>query len=306
MDLIAWYSVTRRCAGCSARPLHPTCTLGIWSFLWCVDPIRCRARHALPVLRTSAGTVCTPNLGIIGLDGMVATRFTVDPAYVVPVPDRLGELAVLVEPASVVAKAWERIDRIRTGTSPVFGSVLVIGAGPIGLLATLLGRARGHETHVVDLIAGGPKQAAAEAVGAHYLVAGEHVPLPSADIVIECTGVGSVVLEAIARSASSATVCLTGLSTGARTIDFDAAAFNRTMVLENDVVFGSVNAHHRHYVAAVDALSAADPEWVASLISRRVPLTTWHEAFARHPDDIKVCLDLGSEIEQGVSTSRRT
>jgi threonine dehydrogenase-like Zn-dependent dehydrogenase len=222
---------------------------------------------------------------------MASTRFALDPRFAVPTPAQLGELAVLVEPTSVVAKAWERIDQIRAD-APVVGKVLITGAGPIGLLAALLSRARGHETHIVDVVDTGPKPAAADAIGATYHVSGAADLGPTPDIVIECTGNGAVVIDAIGRSAPCATVCLTGLSTGARTIELDAAALNRHIVLENDVVFGSVNAHRRHYEAAVAALAAADAAWLRSIITRTVALPEWPDAIERHAHDIKVCLDL--------------
>jgi threonine dehydrogenase-like Zn-dependent dehydrogenase len=63
------------------------------------------------------------------------------------------------------------------------------------------------------------------------------------------------------------------------------------MVLQNDVVFGSVNANRRHYQAGADALAQADPKWLSQLITRRVPLGSWQDAYARHPGDVKTVLD---------------
>jgi threonine dehydrogenase-like Zn-dependent dehydrogenase len=62
-------------------------------------------------------------------------------------------------------------------------------------------------------------------------------------------------------------------------------------VLENDVVFGSVNANRRHYQAAAEALAQADKDWLSRLITRRVPLDRWQEAFEQREDDVKVVLD---------------
>ena len=63
------------------------------------------------------------------------------------------------------------------------------------------------------------------------------------------------------------------------------------MVLNNDVVFGSVNANRRHYELAAQSLADADQAWLDRLISRRVPLSNWQEALERRPDDIKVVID---------------
>jgi threonine dehydrogenase-like Zn-dependent dehydrogenase len=69
---------------------------------------------------------------------------------------------------------------------------------------------------------------------------------------------------------------------------------NRSMVLENDVVFGSVNANRRHYEAAAIALAQADPAWLERLVTRRVPLAEWSQAYERQPHDVKTVLDFQS------------
>ena len=72
----------------------------------------------------------------------------------------------------------------------------------------------------------------------------------------------------------------------------DAGSLNKQMVLENDVVFGSVNANRRHYEAAARTLAEADRGWLERLITRRVPLSRWQEALTRQPDDVKAVIDL--------------
>ena len=67
--------------------------------------------------------------------------------------------------------------------------------------------------------------------------------------------------------------------------------FNRTMVLDNDTVFGTVNANRGHYEAAVAALQRADKSWLDRLITRRVPVEQWTLSLAQEPDDIKVVVD---------------
>jgi glucose 1-dehydrogenase len=67
---------------------------------------------------------------------------------------------------------------------------------------------------------------------------------------------------------------------------------NRNIVLHNQVLFGTVNAGRRHWEQAAEALAAADSHWLAGLITRQVPLTSWTEALDRHPEDIKVVRDL--------------
>ena len=63
-------------------------------------------------------------------------------------------------------------------------------------------------------------------------------------------------------------------------------------MLENDVVFGSVNANLDHYALAAEALARADRGWLERMISRRVPLEDFEQALEKRPDDVKVVLDL--------------
>jgi threonine dehydrogenase-like Zn-dependent dehydrogenase len=256
------------------------------------DPVPCGAcaHGAFDMCRNGQYT----ERGIKQLDGYASQSWTVTPDFAVPLPAGLGDSGVLVEPTSVVAKAWEEIERIggRSWFEPE--RVLVTGAGPIGLLAAMLGRQRGLEVHVLDEVRNGPKPGLVEDLGATYHCDGFDEALAGGrpDVVIEATGVAPLVLAAMASTASYGIVCLTGVSTPGRTVPLDAGALNRTIVLDNDVVFGSVNANLRHYGLAVHALAAADAGWLARLVSRRVPLESFAEAFEARDDDVKVVLDL--------------
>ena len=115
------------------------------------DPVPCR--YCAAANGTCAATVCTPNAGSRSVDGYASERFRVEPAFAVKVDTSLGHLGVLIEPASVVAKAWDHAERIgRRSASWRPESVLVTGAGPIGLLAALMGQQRGLEVHVFDQV----------------------------------------------------------------------------------------------------------------------------------------------------------
>ena len=80
--------------------------------------------------------------GIKALDGYGAELVTIEQDFAIPIPDDLGTLGVLTEPSSILAKAWEQIDRIAARACSVHERVLVTGAGPIGLLATLMESSR--------------------------------------------------------------------------------------------------------------------------------------------------------------------
>lgn len=255
------------------------------------DPVPCAACAA------GAWDMCRNGLyterGIKDLHGYGAEQWRVEPAFAVPVPADLGEVAVLVEPASVVAKAWDHIDRIVSRAPLTPRNALITGAGPIGLLAALLAMQRGLDVHVLDRVVDGPKPDLVADLGATFHT-GSVADVPDPDVVIECTGAPSVVLDVIGRNSPSGVVCLTGVSSGGRKLELDVGATNRRIVLENDVIFGTVSANRSHYDAAVIALAGADARWLAGLLTRRVPLDSWAEGLERRPDDVKVVVELTS------------
>src|SRR6266702_6384433 len=183
--------------------------------------------------------------GIKERHGYGGERYRLEPGFAVKVDLALGLLGVLLEPASILAKAWDQTERIghRTGTwRPRI--LLVTGAGPIGLLAALFGVQRGLEVHVLDRVSEGRKPGLVRALGAIYH-AGELQSIDglAPDIIMECTGAPSLVSAVLGRSACCGVVCLTGVSSGGGLLELDTGGLNRTMVLQNHAVFGTVNAN---------------------------------------------------------------
>jgi threonine dehydrogenase-like Zn-dependent dehydrogenase len=191
----------------------------------------------------------------------------------------------------VVAKAWDQVGKISTRSAFTPEQVLVTGAGPIGMLAALIGKQRGLNVAVLDRVTDGPKPGMVHDLGATYITSLDDLPAPP-DIVIEATGIGQLVFDVIGHAAPDAIVCLTGISSGTHTVDVEADAVNKAMVLSNQVVFGSVNAGLANYSQAADALAKADRDWLAKIITRTVPMAEWTKALQRQPDDIKVVVDL--------------
>ena len=232
--------------------------------------------------------------GIKQLDGYASQTWTVEAGYAVKLHPRLADVGMLMEPTSVVAKAWDEVDSVGARAWYQPKTALVTGAGPIGLLAALLGVQRGLDVHVLDRVTDGPKPALVRDLGATYhhddinQVAAKIRP----DVVIEATGAGPVIFGAAAHTAPYGIVCLTGVSSAGHTLSLDAGSLNRDIVLENDVIIGSVNANLTHYAAAADALAKADTAWLARLITRRVPLESFRDAFTANDDDVKVVITL--------------
>jgi glucose 1-dehydrogenase len=255
------------------------------------DPVPC------PACARGEWDMCRNGLyterGIKQRNGYAAERFRIEPEFAVKVDPVLGICGVLLEPASVVAKAWDQIGRIlmrSQGWQPK--TVLVTGAGPIGLLAALLGKQRGSEIHVYDRVPSGAKPELVRKLGATYHCGSLDGLKP--DLVIECTGATPVILDALDCVALDGMVCLTGVSSGGHKVTFDIGELNRSMVLENNVLFGTVNANRSHYQAAAAALARADRDWLQALITRRVPLASWDGALEQQPNDIKVILDFAA------------
>jgi glucose 1-dehydrogenase len=147
---------------------------------------------------------------------------------------------------------------------------------------------------VLDRATEGPKPELVRELGGTYHAGSVTDLEPQPDIIVEATGASQVVLDALSHTGANGVVCLTGISPGGYKIGIDAGDLNRQIVLENDLVFGSVNANRRHYEAAGEALAAADRSWLERLITRRVPLDRWREALAREQHDIKVVVELGA------------
>src|SRR5215469_7131955 len=133
--------------------------------------------------------------GIKEINGYMSERWRIEPEYAMKIDRSLGLLGVLLEPTTVVAKAWEQVVAVGLRFFWQPRKALVTGAGPIGLLAALLGKQHGLEVHVLDRVDSGPKVELVRSLGATYHsgVAADLGFEP--DIIIECTGVGQVIAD---------------------------------------------------------------------------------------------------------------
>ncbi|MGH2885803.1 MAG: theronine dehydrogenase, partial [Solirubrobacteraceae bacterium] len=195
-----------------------------------------------------------------------------------------------------VAKAWEHIAAIGRRAFWEPEDVLIIGAGPIGLLAALIAVQYGPygRVHVVDQVTSGPKPSLVEALGATY-----HTDLESAlalgqDIIVECTGVAPLIRAAAEAAAPGAIICLTGVGPDVVPDASSATTVASDAVLKNLVLFGSVNANRRHYYRAAQALARADRAWLEQLLTRRVRPEKFEDALEREADDIKVVIEFAA------------
>jgi glucose 1-dehydrogenase len=230
--------------------------------------------------------------GIKERHGFGSEYFRIEPEFLVKVDPTLGETAVLLEPTSVVAKAWDHTERIgQRARSWDPKTLLVTGAGPVGLLAVLMGAQRGLEVHVLDRHEHRPKRAMVERLGGIYHVDTLANLRFKPDVLMECSGAPSVVRDVLGNTAASGIVCLVGVTEPGHDFEVDVGALNRTMVLDNNTVFGTVNANKLHYEMAGEALRKAERSWLDAMITRREPVEHWTRSLQRQPDDIKVIVE---------------
>ena len=229
--------------------------------------------------------------GIKEIDGFMSERWRIEPGYFTKIEPSLGLLGVLLEPTTVVAKAWEQVAVMRARAFWEPRTVLVTGAGPIGLLAAMIGVQHGLDVHVLDRVTDGVKPQLVADLGATYHSGAIADVGFEPDIIIECTGAGALIADSVRQVGSGGVICLTGVGSGGRTGSVPTADVATALVLQNNVIVGSVNANRRHFYRAAEALAAANRAWLARLISRRVRPEHIDEALQRGPDDIKVVVD---------------
>ena len=228
--------------------------------------------------------------GIKEIHGFMSERWRIEPEYAIKIDPTLGILGVLLEPASVIAKAIEQLEMIGRRSFWEPRTVLVTGAGPIGLLAALSVQQSGFDVHVLDKTESGAKPDLVRALGATYH-SGSVANLPfEPDAIIECTGVGQLISDSIGKIGANGIICLTGIGHGGSVRKTSTADVAAAAVLRNNVIVGSVNANKRHWYKAAQILANADRAWLAKLITRREKPENFMSALERKPDDIKVVI----------------
>jgi len=243
--------------------------------------------------------------GIRGSAGFGRERWRSEPAYLVRVPDSLGELGVFIEPMSVICKGLEAARHIAARAYSDPKRMLVTGAGPIGLLAAAAGIVAGFDVTVLDRMATGTKPDLARAIGATYthdldtlggtatadIFVSANSTIEPFDVVLECSGATTVIARAATMLGQAGVMVLIGIAGHGAQVDL--AMIGSALIRSNAAIVGTVNAGRRHYPQAVEVLGQIDAEWLRRLITRRVPLATWPSAIERTDDDVKVVVEFG-------------
>jgi threonine dehydrogenase-like Zn-dependent dehydrogenase len=241
--------------------------------------------------------------GIKEADGFMTDFVVEDEHYLVRVPHSLADVGVLIEPLTIAAKASVDLEAIlrRYPWEPTGLRALVLGAGPIGLLAAMMLVARDVDTFVYSLEPPDSDRAQlTRSFGAEYISArdtplSELAPsIGSLDIIFEAVGVAKVAFAALAALAPNGVFIFSGVPGIGKPFEIDLDDIMREIVLKNQVLFGTVNASRSAFEASVRQLEqfmALFPDAVRGLITERVTLDR-APVVLRKPGGIKQVVEM--------------
>ena len=240
--------------------------------------------------------------GIKGIHGMMSEFITDDPRYLIHVPDRARGYAVLTEPMSVVAKGVRQALQIQGRLRWEGRRALVLGAGPIGLLATLALRTQGWD--VVTMARkprGTAKASIAVDVGARYVSAAD-VPTASIseseapfDFIFEATGSADCAFDALHALAVNGVLCLASITAGSFMKSVPVDRLNYDVVLGNKLIFGTVNAHRQDFIDGLSQMERIEQEYpgvLGRLLTDSLSFNQVDRMFDRRDAGIKTILQV--------------
>lgn len=240
--------------------------------------------------------------GIKGRHGFLAEYYVESPAYLVNVPPDLAPIAVLLEPLSVAYKAITQAFDVQRRLLWQPSQAVVLGAGTLGLLATLLLRLRNLDVTTLERTCKPVQARVLATCGAHY-ASTQDLPVPALparlgrlDLIVEATGSAQVVFEAMETLGTNGVLVLTGVSSGDQHADVAAGRLSLGFVLGNKIAVGSVNANRRHFAAALQHMAQIEARWpglLGELITTRLSLDEWPRAFDRPREDVKTVVEFG-------------
>ncbi len=241
--------------------------------------------------------------------GYLTEYYIEDAAYTVPLPGTLREVGVLLEPLTVAEKglnqAYEIQRRLKVWQPR---RAAVVGAGTIGLLATLAMRLRGLEVTCYsrrlppyrnsDLIT---------ELGAHY-VSSQQITLAEAsqahgpfDIIMEASGFSPLAFQAAEALGKNGVLVLSSVTGGEKTVEVNADKINQGFVLGNKVMVGTVNASRADFISGVDDLIKAEaffPGWLNKLLTTPVHGLENYNEMLRHLTEDKEAIKVYVEVAQ--------
>ena len=210
--------------------------------------------------------------------GYLTEHYVDDVEFIVKVPQGLKDVGVLLEPTTVVEKgihqAYEIQRRLKVWRPR---KAAVMGAGTIGLLATMVLRLKGLDVTTFALT---PKPNLnanlVEELGARYISTKETSILDGAkqhgpfDLVFEGTGNSGVVFDSMQALGKNGVLVLASVTGGDKMIQIPADRINLEFVLGNKVMVGTVNANREYFEMGVGDMAQAEaeyPGWLGKLLT---------------------------------------
>ncbi len=235
--------------------------------------------------------------GIKGLHGIMVEYYVEDPNFLIMISEKYREVGVLLEPLSFSEKAIRQVFEIQKRMKWEPKKALVIGAGPIGLLLTMVLRNKGLNTHVCAWsLKGNIKSKIAEEVGATYISIQETnlESLGKFDIVIEASGSVDRIKESFSLISTNGVLCLTSITGGRKKVELPLEEINLDVVLGNKTIVGVVNANISDYKTGLKDLNDFEKKWPGTtkkLITKRIKFPNITTIFEREREDIKTVLE---------------
>ena len=239
--------------------------------------------------------------GITRLDGFARELVAEVPAQLVAIPRSLGRLGVLAEPTSICSRALRHVRAIGDRQPWRLQRALVLGAGSVGTLSTFLLRLLGVDVWVASLEhAADPRADVLATCGARYVSTADtrldelRTETGGFDLVIEAAGDAQLTADSLPLLRRSGIVCVLGIDGRDQHVTLDGRVLGVDLILENRVVFGSVNAHRKDWMDGVQALDRVRERWpgtLDALVARRLPLDRFEEALAYRGGKATLVLD---------------
>jgi glucose 1-dehydrogenase len=240
--------------------------------------------------------------GIMRRHGFMSERYSELPAYLNKLAPEVEKIGVLLEPMSVVEKGIDHAFLIQRRMEWQPQTAAVLGAGPVGMLATAVLRNKGLQCVVVGREpANDPRTQLIEKIGAEYFSVSDQplLDLPKhyshVDLIIEATGSARVVFDAMQILSPNGVLCLLSVTGGHIEQAEPISVINQDLVLRNNVVFGSVNANPRHFQMGARDFVAIEQKWpgvLAQLITDRLPMANFADWFSGKVKGIKTTLEI--------------
>ena len=249
--------------------------------------------------------------GIKGRDGFQQEFVVDEDKYIVKVPEAIKHIGVLTEPTTVSEKAIDEVARIQAARLPNVKSktylqgkqALVVGLGPIGLLAAVILRLRGANVLGMDIVDETTiRPTLLKQLGGKYFdgraIKADKIDdtFGQIDVILEATGVAELEFELLDALGINGVYVLTGIPAGDRPIsDATGSSLMQKMVLKNQVMLGSVNASIKHFEMAIEDLEAGFnkyPDVMNQIITDRHKYSDFQDALSHHgPNEIKCVLE---------------